>query len=272
MSEAAFSIVFNRRYESDGKQVGIFCDGPRNYRCLLCETSSDVLLPSLPFCDPPMPVSSEYDETYQSASSPCDGCGFYKMEDNRKNESNAKKSDEVLAVSRESYIMKQLQGQQGIPQIMWSGRMLWQGALNEALVMQLLGPSMQEMNERYGDQGRISLRSAVVLAVQLLSILEAVHSLVTFCASLYRHISTPPPPPPLRIFTQIQMWLHTLRYQTGKYFAGSCWIPYCPRLPSGRFWFQRSLYGAQHFRTNTGIPCQPIRDTMGCLAPPYLST
>ncbi len=171
---------------------------------LLCEKLRSICVyPRFVFVTLPLPtpVSSEYDETYQSASSPCDGCGFYKMEDNIKNESNANKSEEVLAVSRESYIMKQLQGQQGIPQIMWSGRMLWQGALNEALVMQLLGPSMQEMNERYGDQGRISLRSAIVLAVQLLSILEAVHKLVTLALPFPSPPYHPPPtPPPRRIF------------------------------------------------------------------------
>eukprot|EP00831_Metopus_contortus_P059403 TRINITY_DN51382_c0_g1_i1.p1 TRINITY_DN51382_c0_g1~~TRINITY_DN51382_c0_g1_i1.p1 ORF type:complete len:187 (-),score=11.35 TRINITY_DN51382_c0_g1_i1:27-587(-) len=67
-------------------------------------------------------------------------------------------------------VMKFLMGETGLPHILWYGT---EGDYN-ALVMDLLGPSLEQQFIKSG--GRLSLKTAVMLADQMLTRIEYVHS------------------------------------------------------------------------------------------------
>jgi hypothetical protein len=52
----------------------------------------------------------------------------------------------------------------------WSGTKAWKGQVHDVIVMQLLGPNLQDMVEKYGIQLKISLRCVLFVIINLAGI------------------------------------------------------------------------------------------------------
>ncbi|KZT36075.1 casein kinase 1, epsilon, partial [Sistotremastrum suecicum HHB10207 ss-3] len=95
-----------------------------------------------------------------------------KFEDSRKNEG----TQEMLPL--EHAIYQVLRGGVGIPSVYWFGK----EETTNMLVMDLLGPTLETL--RFFCRGRLSLKTVLMIADQLISTLEFIHSRGVVCRDL----------------------------------------------------------------------------------------
>lgn len=75
----------------------------------------------------------------------------------------------------EAEILVQLQDGPGTPQVYWVGQRSLNGQMSNIMVMELLGPDMEGLLELLGKR-QFSLKTGLMLGVQMLEALEHVHS------------------------------------------------------------------------------------------------